>query len=87
MRVRRFTLTALTIGVALLLMAASASAITITYNTVTGTQFVSGGLTLNNSSGAAATLKFVPNASSTSAVPSNINLGDFLLACPTCTTQ
>ena len=89
MKVRRFTQVALVLGVALLLMAASASAATITYNTNgAATKFVSSGtLVLTNAAGASATLTFVPNASSTSGVPSNINLGDFLLVCTTCGTQ
>jgi hypothetical protein len=74
------------------MIAASASAGPITYNTnatgTAGTGFgASGILTLNNSSGETATLKYLPNVNSTSGVPSNIALGDFTLACPTCTTQ
>jgi hypothetical protein len=76
-------------GVAILMLAASASATTITYTTNgAGTKFVSSGtLVLNSTSGAAATLTYIPNVGSTSGVPSNLNLGDFLLACPNCTTQ
>src|ERR1017187_938036 len=72
-----------------LIMAASASASTITFNTnAAGTDFVSSGtLTLNSNGGSAATLVFNPQTSSTTGVPSNINFGDMLLACPTCGTQ
>jgi len=73
---------ALTIAAAL---ATVASASTITFNTnAAGTQFGSGVLVLNSSSGAAATLTFTPNSSATVGVPSNIDLGDFLLVCSTC---
>jgi PEP-CTERM motif len=86
MKTKRLIQAALITGVAVFLMAASASATTITYNTVTGTQFVSNGsLTLPQSSGASATLVFVPDTNNTTAVPSNVSFGDFLLACPGCT--
>lgn len=88
MKVRRFTQAALVLGVALLLMAASASAASITFNTnAAGTKFEGGTLVLNSNAGAAATLTFTANGSTTSGVPSIINLGDFLLACANCTTQ
>jgi len=71
------------------MMAASASATTITFNTsAAGTMFVSDGLlTLNSSSGASATLTFAPDVNTIVGVPSNINLGNFTLACPNCSTQ
>jgi len=80
---------ALIAGVAILAMAAGASASTLTFNTNSpGTQFVSPntGLTLANSSGAAATLVFTPDANSVVGVPTNINYGLFTLTCSTCTT-
>ena len=66
------------------MMAVGASAATITFNTTAGTQFTTGGLTLNSSSGVLATLVYTPNASVGEGVPSNIDLGDFLLACGSC---
>lgn len=74
-------------GVAAFLLAAPASAITITYSTNTvGTGFNGGGaLFLNSTSGQPATLTYLPNVSSTSGVPSFINYGYFTLACDTCT--
>ncbi len=74
-------------GAAILMMAASASADTITFSTNgPGTGFGGSSLILNNSTGAAATLAFVPNASIVTGVPSNVNFGIFALACPTCST-
>lgn len=86
---RRFLKAASIIGVAIFAMAACASATTIDYTTnAAGTQFVSGGsgLTLFSTSGVGATIKFTPNTTSGTGVPSNINFGDFLLTCPGCTT-
>ena len=78
-------------GAALFLMAASAAPIPITFNTsAAGTGFGAGGaggLTLTNSSGEAATLVFTPNIGNTSGVPTNVNLGNFVLACATCSIQ
>ena len=92
MTIRRLVQAALMAGV-VLAMAVSASAATITYNTnATGT----GGtgfdldltpLTLNQSSGTAATLVFTPEVSDTSGTPSGISFGHFILTCPLCTTQ
>jgi hypothetical protein len=79
-------------GVAVFMMAASASAAGISYTTNSaGTLFATGNiginnLTLDSSGGQASTLVFTPNASSASGFPSNIDLGDFLLTCTTCTT-
>jgi len=75
-------------AVAVFMMATSASAGTISYTTNSvGTQFVVGGtgLVLNSTSGVAGTITFVPNTTSNTGVPSNIDLGDFLMACPSCT--
>ena len=72
-------------------MAASASATMITFNTSgSGTGFGVngvGGLVLHNNSGAAATLVFTPNMGNTSGVPTNVNFGDFVLTCATCSPQ
>ena len=79
-------------GAAIYMMAAGASAATITFNTAQtgsgGTGFNgSGNLVLHSSSGADATLAFVPDMNSINAVPGNVNFGNFTLACATCTTQ
>ncbi len=61
---------------------------TITYNTnALGTGFGGTSLQLANSSGAAATLTYMPNANGDTGVPSNINFGVFALLCPNCSTQ
>ena len=85
---RRFIQVVTIVAVAVM-MAASASATPITYNTNTAaTQFVSSGtLTLNQNSGAAATLVFSPIGSTAVGVPSNISFGDFNLTCAGCSTQ
>ncbi|MCX6607137.1 MAG: hypothetical protein NTV52_26630 [Acidobacteria bacterium] len=74
---------------AFLMRAASASAITITYQANgAGTGFNgTSARSLHSIVGSAnvSTLAFVPNLSGFSGVPSNINLGDFTLACATCT--
>lgn len=92
------------IGATVFIMAAGASAGPITYTTntttPTPTAFVAGNicisgcpsspddLTVDSTSGAASQLEFTPNTSSVSGTPSNIDLGDFVLTCPTCgTTQ
>ena len=91
MNIRRIAQAASIAGVATFVMAASASAAIITFNTqAPGTGFGvggAGGLTLNNSSGAAATLVFEPQPDTTYGVPSNVNFGIFTLDCVTCTTQ
>jgi len=79
-------------GAAVFLMAASANAATITFNTAQtgtgGTGFNgSGNLVLQSSSGVAATLAFVPDMNSVNAVPGNVNFGNFTLACANCSTQ
>jgi len=74
-------------GAALFMLAANASATSITFNTNSaGTMFGSGGLSLGQSSGQVATLSFVADPNTASGAPSGINFGDFTLACPTCTT-
>lgn len=74
---------------AAVLMAGSASAANIVYNTnAAGTGFNSGAsLSLSNTSGVASTLIFTPNGNTSTGVPSNVNFGDFTLGCITCTTQ
>ncbi len=74
---------------AAVLLAGSANAANIVYNTnAAGTGFSSGAsLTLGSSSGVGATLVFSPNADTSTGVPSNVNFGEFTLACITCTTQ
>jgi hypothetical protein len=79
-------------GAVICMMAASASAGTITFNTSStgtgGTGFNgSGNLTLNNTTGAAGTLAFVPDPNTVNAVPGNVNFGNFTLACGSCSTQ
>lgn len=89
MKIGRIAQAALIVAAALFMMTASASASTITYNTnAAGTLFVGpNSLILNSTGGASATLTFIPNVGSSSGTPSNINFGDFLLACPSCGTQ
>lgn len=88
MNIKLFTRAATLTGAAVFLLAASASASTITYSTDTpGTGFNGTGvLTLNSASGLA-TLEFEPRIFITTGVPSNVNLGLFKLSCATCTTQ
>jgi hypothetical protein len=79
-------------GAAVILMAASASAATITFNTAQtgsgGSGFNgTGNLVLSSSSGVGATLAFVPDLNSINAVPGNVNFGNFTLACGNCSTQ
>ena len=95
-QVKHLAQAALVTGLALFMMVASASAATISYTTnAAGTGFAPGssglpgntlGLTLDSISGQAAMLVFTPNAASASGFPSNIDYGDFLLSCATCTT-
>lgn len=92
MKITRIIRFAAVAAVAVVTMAASASAVTITFNTAQtgqgGTGFNgSGNLVLNNSSGADATLAFVPDMNSVNAVPGNVNFGNFTLACASCSTQ
>ncbi len=79
-------------GAAVFLMAAGATAGTITFNTAQtgsgGTGFNgSGNLVLQSTAGADATLAFVPDMNSINAVPGNVNFGNFTLACASCSTQ
>jgi hypothetical protein len=76
-------------GVAVLMMAGSASANSITYSTAgTGTGFNgTTALTITGSFGATSTLTLTPNAGGTSGTPSNIDLGDLELTCAGCSTQ
>jgi hypothetical protein len=74
---------------ALFCMTGSASASTIIYDTADSplTMFTTGGLVLDSTGGATATLTYVPLPDTTVGTPSNISLGDFDLACPLCGTQ
>ena len=92
MQIARIIRFATLTGVAVFMMAAGASAATITFNTAQtgsgGTGFNgSGNLVLQSSSGAAANLAFVPDMNSVNAVPGNVNFGNFTLACASCSTQ
>lgn len=88
MNYRQLARTASLTTAAAFLLAASASAATITFNTnAAGTGFNGGGLVLNNTSGVAATLTFTPEGNSVTGTPSFVNLGKFKLVCTTCTTQ
>jgi hypothetical protein len=92
---RRFVQAAGIVAVALLMVASASasnidystnSALTLFFNAGTGA-ITNNGLTLGDTTGVAATLTFNPNTASSSGTPSNINLGDFLLTCPTCSAQ
>src|ERR1700685_3528830 len=92
MQLARIIRSAALSGAAVFMMAAGARAETITFNT---SQTGSGGsgfngtgdLVLHSSSGADATLAFVPDMNSINAVPGNVNFGNFTLACASCSTQ
>ncbi len=86
MTMRRFIQAAGIVAVAPL-MVAGASASTITYSTNSALTIFVGGNDVLTSVGGLATLTFAPNASGTTGVPSNVNYGDFILACPNCGTQ
>lgn len=87
MNIKNYIKTTTVAAVAVLLLAANASAITITYSTDVGTAFGVGGLALNQTSGAAASLTYTPNVNSITGIPSNVNFGEFSLVCANCTTQ
>ncbi len=93
MKIRNLAQAAALTAVAMFTMA-GARASTINYTTNgAGTEFLTGGtitlsgLTLADEYGAGATLTFVPNVGSVTGLPSNINYGSFVLACPSCSTQ
>jgi hypothetical protein len=76
--------------------AGSASATSVSFSTNTsGTEFAShtggtvsgGNLVLSDSTGDAATLTYLANTGTTVTVPTNVDFGNFVLACPTCTTS
>ena len=92
MQIARIIRSAALVGAAVFMMAAGASAATITFNTAQtgsgGTGFNgTGNLVLQSSSGAGGTLAFVPDLNSVNAVPGNVNFGNFTLACAACSTQ
>ena len=82
---------AASIGAAIFLTAGSATATSISFHSNTvGTQFAShtggtvsgSGLILSDASGDAATLTYLANVGTTVTVPTNIDFGNFILACP-----
>ncbi|MEP7366327.1 MAG: PEP-CTERM sorting domain-containing protein [Acidobacteriota bacterium] len=88
MRLANLFRTASITGAAYLMMAASAGATVITYNTddlTTG--FGGASLALNSTSGQAATLTFIATLDTDVGVPTFINYGNFTLVCATCSTQ
>jgi len=85
MKLNRFAQFALIAGIAIFLTAASANA-TVIYSTIPSTGFGGGGLQLNSTSGAAATLVFTPTGPTTVFDPTNVNLGIFDLTCAGCVT-
>jgi hypothetical protein len=85
MTIRRLVQAALIAGAALFAMAASASPLTIEFNT-NGSLFGNGLTTLTSSGGVSASLLYEANAGDTTGVPSGINLGRFTLTCAACTT-
>ena len=88
MRIGRLVQATSIAGLALFMMAASASASTITFNTnASGTGFSGTSLIDNNDFGATATLTYIPDGNTVSGVPSNVNFGNFTLVCPSCSTQ
>jgi hypothetical protein len=92
MQIARLIRSAALTAVAVFTMAAGARAGTITFNTAQtgagGTGFNgSGNLVLESSSGADATLAFVPDMNTINAVPGNVNFGNFTLVCASCSTQ
>jgi hypothetical protein len=87
MKITRLVQAASITGAALLMMVASCTASTITFETDLGTGFNgTSNLTLNNSFGATATLAFIPDGPATVGL-GNVNFGDFTLACALCSTQ
>jgi hypothetical protein len=75
---------------AVFIMAGSVSAGTVTFTTnssLTGFNGTASNTLTSNSSGAAATLNYIDNASSTTGLPSNVDFGNFTLVCPLCSTQ
>jgi hypothetical protein len=85
MTIRRLIHVAAITAMALFVTAASAS--TITWNSNTGSAYVSGGgLVLESNGGTSSEITFTPNVASTNAPPSNVDFGDFLLTCNSCGT-
>ncbi len=89
MKMKRLVQSASIVGVAIFMLAATAGAATVTFNTNLAATGFNGtnNNTLNSSFGVAATLVFQDNGTIVTGVPSNVNYGDFLLTCPLCTTQ
>jgi len=84
MTIQRFIHAGIMAAVVCFMLAATASASTIEYNTLTSV-FFGDGLTLDSSSGQTATLTFTPASDTTVGTPTNISFGSFQLACATCT--
>ena len=88
MNITQMIRTASITGAAFLMLAATAAAATITFNTnAAGTGFGGTTLALNSTSGEAATLTFIAALDTVTGVPSNVNFGNFTLVCGTCSTQ
>ena len=92
MKTKRLIQAAL-IAAVVLITVASASASTITWNTNTGSAFISGtgtiiggGLILESNGGTSSEITFTPNVSSTNVTPTNVDFGDFLVSCVSCGT-
>lgn len=88
MTIRRLVQSASITGVAIFMMAVSASASVILDTNAPGTVFVSSGtLVLGSAGGASATLTYLPLVNQSYGVPSNIQFGKFTVACASCLTQ
>lgn len=91
MNFKRLILTTSVAGAGMLLMAAGASANSITFNTNQPNSGFdgegSGSLIWGDTSGASATLTLTLNPGTTIGVPSFVDLGNLLLSCPGCSTQ
>lgn len=83
---KRFVQTITTTALALFVAAAMANAASLTFSTSgPGTGFNgTRSLVLNGTSGAAATLTFIPEGAFTAGLPSNVNFGIFSVVCRTC---
>lgn len=80
---------AASLGAMVFTMALAASAATVTFGTDGPSTGFNGGVlnSITNTTGVAATLNYLADVNDTVNVPSNISLGNFTLACNTCTTQ
>ena len=88
MKITRYVQQFTIYGAFFLTIAMSTQGAPITYNTNDpGTGFGGISLMLNSTTGATATLEFIPNANGNIGVPSNLNYGTFVLRCALCSTQ